>query len=104
MDSLERIATALEKIASDPEIEIHAGPPICPHCGQFDPDIEVPANPTMRGKLGNYIVAVTCVHCQKVMYGVIESYSMHASLETVALELESPERKEMFSGKPLVTN
>ncbi len=104
--ALEKMADALEKIANDvtPEIEIHAGPPICPHCGMFDPEIEIPASPTQHGNLASYIIAATCMNCSQAIYGVVESYSMHKEHESVKAELLSPERKAIFSGEPLRKN
>lgn len=96
-DPLERIADALEKLASDPEIEIEAGPPICPTCGKFDPEIMLDPTEAASGPLSQVIVTGTCNNCHNLVLVVIESYSMHRSRVTAADEIHEREKAGFFS-------
>lgn len=91
-DPLERIADALESMASEPEVEIQAGPPICPWCGELDPRVEIPASEVADGQMSEIIVDPTCKSCGRGFYIVIESYSVHQSTETVKEEIEARKR------------
>lgn len=88
LESLERIADALEKLADDAVVEIEGGPPVCPHCGQYDPEIIVKESES-KGKLSSYVVEAECDNCGAIMYVVIDSYSMHMGLDTVRNEIEA---------------
>ena len=41
LEKLDSISDSLEKMASDPQVEIEAGPALCPNCGQFNPTVTV---------------------------------------------------------------
>lgn len=84
---IERIAIALEKLADDPVVEIDAGPPICPHCGKLDPTVRFVSEES-TGKLSEFIIQGTCQECSEILYGSIESYSMHQSVETLQQEFQ----------------
>jgi len=83
---------ALEKIASDPVIEYEAGPPICPHCGKYDPEITTPASDGAHGPLSELAISAQCMNCGSTFVVVIESYSMHRTPDTAIVEIN--ERKE----------
>jgi hypothetical protein len=83
---VERGVGALEKLASEPQVEIEAGPPICPECGVFDPEVEIQESAS-KGKLSEFCINAVCSECGTVIYGVIESYSMHASIESLNEEM-----------------
>lgn len=88
VDPLERIADALEKLASDPEVEIEFGYPLCPHCGKMDPEIEVPPQEgTQRGYLSQFFSHLKCMSCGEGFFMVTESYSCHRTLDTVQVEI-----------------
>jgi hypothetical protein len=95
-EPLLRIAEALEKLASDPEVEIEAGPPICPSCGAFDPEIVLPDQESARGLMSEVIVQATCGLCKAEIYIVIESYSVHKGGRTATLEIEERKRGGFF--------
>ena len=85
---LERIAVATERMASDPEIEIESGPPICPHCGTMNPDVMVPAQEAGRGPLAEIAIEATCLFCAKTLFVVIDSYSMHSQRDAAIQEMK----------------
>lgn len=88
-EQLDRIATALEKLSDDSVVEVDAGPPVCPTCGEFDPPVLFPGEDQQEGKLSGYVIQAQCLACNSVMYVVIDSFSMHRELETVKNEIES---------------
>lgn len=93
---LRRGVEALEKLASDPQVEIEFGEPICPHCGTFDPEMEIVigVDVGVRGRLSEYVIIGKCATdgCGQTFYGLTESYEMHSGMETLKPRLE--ERRE----------
>lgn len=81
---LERIAVGVEKMGADPEIEIEAGPPVCPTCGEVNPKVHLPPQEGGMGRLGEMMIECTC-ECGAPIYVVIESYSNHNRRE-IAVE------------------
>lgn len=96
-ESLTRIAVALEKMTVDPQVEIEAGPPICPHCGTFDPVMSLNRSEGGQGKMSQIVVDGVCLNCSQPVFIVIESYSVHRSRHTVVAEIEERERAGFFS-------
>jgi len=103
-ESLDRLAGAAEKIAAalegfreDNEIQVEFGPPVCPHCGTFNPRVTTHES-VSEGELADFIIDADCMECGKRMYGVVESYSMHASMETAVEELKSEGRGGQQNG------
>jgi hypothetical protein len=92
---LERIAVAVEALAIDPEVEINAGPPICPSCGAFDPMLTLAFQEGGTGKMSELIIDGNC-QCKANVYIVIESYSVHKSSETAIAELKEREKAGFF--------
>lgn len=90
-----RMANALEKLTTDPEIEIEAGPPICPHCGQFDPTVRV-AEGGGGGPLSEFVLIAACDNCKKMMYVLTESYSVHRVPETAKAEIDERRKVGFF--------
>lgn len=84
-----RIAEGIEKLASDPEIEIEAGPALCPHCGKHNPVVTI-LNTEGSGNLEDWILLAECHECHHSFYGLVESWSMFQSPQ--ALEHELNER------------
>lgn len=95
----DRIATALEKLATEPQVEIEAGPPICPNCGEFNPVILLASQEAAQGKMAELVIDATCVKCEHSIYIVIESYSVHSQRVTAAEEIKERERIGFFNGK-----
>jgi len=81
MKVLERIAVGVEKMGADPEIEIEAGPPLCPLCGKMNPKVRLADQEGGVGYLGDIIIDAVCAECGNPMYVVIESYSMHSNAQ-----------------------
>lgn len=90
-DPLVRMAEALEKLASDPEVEIEVGPPICPSCGKLNPVMSLPPQEGAEGRMAELIINGQCGECGKPIYVVIESYSVHNSSLSAINEIQ--ERK-----------
>jgi hypothetical protein len=82
------MATALEKLASDPTVEVEFGPPICPHCGIFNPEVFIETTGG-EGRLADFVIEARCLACHEVMYATVESYSMHRETVTVKREIET---------------
>lgn len=92
----DRIASALEKLAADPEVEIEAGPPLCPACGKFDPEIILPEQESARGPMSQLVVEGTCGECGHKVFIIIESYSVHQSRMTAVNEIKEREKGGFF--------
>ena len=86
-DPLERMALALESMATDAEVTVEFGPPICPHCGKFDPDVATFESQS-QGKLSEFVIIAECRHCNQRIYGVVESYSMHENRNSAIQEIQ----------------
>lgn len=93
----ERIASALEKLTEDPQIEIEAGPPMCPNCGKFDPEILLPTQEAARGKMSELIVDGNCVECGSPIFIITESYSVHKSRQTAIEEIKQRTEAGFFT-------
>jgi uncharacterized protein (UPF0212 family) len=89
------MSTALEKLATEPEIEIEAGPPICPHCGKFDPPIQLRGEAS-SGRLSEFVLTGQCDSCHKTFFVVTESYSMHTHSEMAVFEIREREKAGFF--------
>lgn len=87
MTMLGRIAEAVEKMASDPQIEIEAGPPVCPSCGKLDPRVVFSEQEAASGPMSQIVVDGDCEACGRQLFIVIESYSVHKSRETAIAEI-----------------
>ncbi len=85
---LERMCVSLEKISNDPEIEIDAGPPLCPSCGTLNPKVRLPQTEGGTGPLGEIMIEAICASCSHTIYVVIESYSCHNDREKATLEAQ----------------
>lgn len=94
----ERIAVGLEKLAEDPQVEIEAGPPLCPHCGAHDPVVAI-ASEAGRGPLSHVFIPCECLNCARSFFVVIESYSCHADLESAKSELREREKAGFFDAQ-----
>lgn len=96
-DPLVRIAEALEKLATDPEVEIEVGPPVCPSCGKLNPDVSLPEQEGGQGPMAEIIVNGACMNCGTPFYIVIESYSMHLKSSTATAEIEARRKAGLFT-------
>lgn len=66
---LDRIATACEKMATDPVIEMETGPPVCPACGRLNPVIRVDEKGG-SGLMAEFVIRAQCTHCGETFYAV----------------------------------
>jgi hypothetical protein len=86
LELIERGVVALEKLNEEVQVEIDPGPPICPHCGSEDPEVQCMEGAS-TGPLSEIVIEAKCMECDNMLYAVIESYSMHRTSETVKDEL-----------------
>ncbi len=93
LELAEKGVEALERLAQDPVIEIEAAPPICPHCGKFNPNVSVDEG--TDGPIADCVIPVTCGDCGQSFYAMPITWHMHPTLSSVRLELE--ERAELIS-------
>ncbi len=90
MELIERGVISLEKMVDDShQVQFEPGPPLCPHCGHFNPRVTLPEGEGGSGLLGDYFMEVHCEECDQRFFVVIESYSCHAGIESARYELES---------------
>jgi hypothetical protein len=69
VSAMERQADANEALialAKEEREKELSGPPTCPHCGYVNPSIQ--ARFDGSGPLGDFVLAATCNHCEKVFY------------------------------------
>jgi len=59
---VERAVVALETLATEPEFEIPASPPLCPHCGVMNPTV-VSQESEGQGKMSEIFLELACTHC-----------------------------------------
>jgi hypothetical protein len=88
---LTRIADGIDRLGQEPEIEIDWGPPKCPHCNAFDPQVEIEEQDG-SGPLSEYYLEPTCGACRKKFFIVIQGYSAHVERDMASQEIE--ERKK----------
>lgn len=93
---LERLAEGVEALAAEQEVEIKSLPPVCPHCGAFDPRVTIAPQEGGEGKMSEIVVDARCNACGNRVFIVIDSYSTHREVETVAMELSERERAGYF--------
>jgi NMD protein affecting ribosome stability and mRNA decay len=83
---LERIAVGVEHLAEDPVVEIEAGPPVCPHCGRFNPEISV-REVEAQGPIFEYVLVAHCNNCGQKFYAVPQTWVMFTRREEVEAEM-----------------
>lgn len=97
VNPLVRIAKALETIAKGPEVEVEVSPPVCPSCGALNPTVVLPSQEAGQGPMAEIVVNGHCNECGSPFYIVIESYSMHKSVQTASEEIEARKRAGFFT-------
>jgi hypothetical protein len=91
LDRLDRINKTLEKLAEEPdEIQMEVAPPVCPHCGQFNPTVRVLGDST--GPLMECVLEAECGNCNKTMFAVPIQWDMIPDIETYRLYLAEREK------------
>jgi hypothetical protein len=91
---LERAVSALERLAQDPIVEIEAGPPVCPACGAFNPQVTITEGEA-TGPMFEYFAQVTCNSCQQRFYALPDVWRMFLRREELTQEIL--ERRELLN-------
>jgi hypothetical protein len=89
METSERVATALERLAvsnerivemadEERQANYQGGPAYCPHCGIGNPRVSAPGG---EAPMGDFILVATCGNCQAIFFGVPEGWQVFRSLE-----------------------
>jgi hypothetical protein len=86
MELLERIAVGVEHLAEDPVVEIEAGPPVCPACGRFNPEISVREQES-HGPMFEFVLVAHCTHCTQKFYAVPTAWRNYVRREEVEAEM-----------------
>jgi hypothetical protein len=94
LNSLERIANTLEKVpdilsklGEEPEIMIEAGPPLCPHCNKFNPEVDI-EDTEGSGPIFEYYMKARCHNCGHVFYAIPQTWHMFARESEVATAMQ----------------
>jgi hypothetical protein len=78
----ERIAVANEKLielaTEERSVGEAPGPPFCPTCGTFNPEIHSNGG---GGPMADFILAAQCGNCGSVIYAVPESWKIFADAD-----------------------
>ena len=82
----ERVAGGIERLAEDPIVEIEAGPPTCPHCQKFNPEVEV-RETQGSGPLFEFFITAICLECRQTFYVLPLQYSTHPNIESLTQEI-----------------
>jgi hypothetical protein len=85
---LDRIADAMERTAKANEELIRlateerdsgeslVGPPLCPHCGMFDPKVRSEGG---DGQMSEFALVAACGHCNGMIYAVPQGWLCYAT-------------------------
>jgi len=106
VDSMRDLVKEVKALGVEPQPEIQnlAGPPFCPNCGAFDPDIQTDESPAGRGRLSDAVITGSCANCGDSLIVVVQSYSMHRTKDEAHEELKNPKRGEFFRGRAMSMN
>jgi hypothetical protein len=81
VEALERMASAQEELnklareqAEEPMEEFTPGPPICPHCGTFNPSIR---NEGGTGPWVEYVLAAYCDNCGNTFLAQAQGWQVY---------------------------
>jgi hypothetical protein len=76
LDRLERLTKAVEALAEEPESEfqMEISPPVCPHCGTFNPTVFIPDGGS--GPLMECVLQAECGNCHLTMFAVPIQWDM----------------------------
>lgn len=53
-------------------------PPLCPHCGRFNPEIRS-GGTEGRGLMSEYVLVAICQHCEGTFYAMAQGWVSFAS-------------------------
>jgi hypothetical protein len=77
LSQLTRLTTAVEKLAEEPEfqeLKVEFAPPVCPHCGTFNPEVFIPDGGS--GPLMECVLQAECGNCHRTMFAVPVQWDM----------------------------
>lgn len=75
LSRLDRIAKAVELLAAEEtEIQMEVSPPVCPHCGMFNPMVRVIGD--SEGPLMDCVLQAECGNCHLTMLAVPIQWDM----------------------------
>lgn len=88
VDALNRQAEATERLVALAERDataltqglIEPGPPVCPNCGVFNPQVQISSDES-EGPLGQFVLAAQCRACGNNLYAVAQGWMMFNSVE-----------------------
>jgi hypothetical protein len=93
--SMEQIPSLLKQLGEEPEILIEGGPPLCPHCGAFNPEIEI-ENTDGSGPIFEYYMKARCQNCSHTFYAIPQTWHMFTRISEV--EAAMRERLDTLNG------
>lgn len=86
---MERSAHAQERLielaVEERSISDAPGPPYCPSCGHFNPEVTAKAG---GGPLGDFVLVSKCGACQKELYAVPEGWQVFNNPEELGIYME----------------
>lgn len=97
-----RIAEALEKLVNEPLIEITPAPPVCPHCGRINPEIQTRGGNPTTGLMSHYVMEAVCISCGGEIYAITRDWKVagkRSELLAMADQIENEERTASFNGR-----
>ena len=74
LSRLDRLTKAVESLAEEPEIQMEIAPPVCPHCGVFNPSVRIPDG--ADGPLMDCVLQAECGNCGMTMFAVPIQWDM----------------------------
>ena len=83
LDRLDRLTVAVEKLGEEPEsmeLKMEISPPVCPHCGAFNPTVVVPEGGD--GPLMDCVLKAVCRNCDNLILAVPIQWDMLPDYET----------------------
>lgn len=89
VDATERNAVANEKIVSLATDERDTGesilgPPFCPHCGTFNPNVRSEGG---DGEMAEFALVAQCRNCGNILYGVPQGWLVYKTKEEAAQQI-----------------
>lgn len=78
LTTVNRIADSLEKLVNEPLVQIESPPPQCPHCGKFNPEVQIDQS-TAKGHIGEFVLECICGNCGKEIYGCVAVWDLQGT-------------------------
>lgn len=94
---MERAASAQERLielaTEERELGNVLGPPYCPSCGHFNPEVSMELK-AGGGPLGDFVLAAKCNDCESELFAVPEGWQMFKTVEEVLTYQEGRDTDE----------